>query len=127
MANESPPNPKRAAFIFLIFVILFAWLGAIDGRPVWFGFAVLFLWLAVWAFLRTRRPRLDLTLELVGGLVLVGVGAITIWDREALLAMDSIPARSAGPLLVYVGAPVLILSGAFYAIRSAVRLAGRRS
>ena len=124
-SGQAPLKRGRAVAIFMLFTTLLAFFGAVERDVFWFAFAALFLWLAVFAALRSRTRRLDQVLELSGGLVLFGVGVVMIWDREAVAAMAA-AGRDRSVSFLYVLAPALIVAGIFYATRSATRLFGRR-
>lgn len=111
----------RAVVIFMLFTTLLVFFGVVERHAFWFAFAALFSWLAVFAALRSRTRRLDQALELSGGLILLAVGVIMIWDREAVAAMAA-AGRDRSVLFLYVLAPVLIVAGIFYTTRSATRL-----
>lgn len=124
-SGEAQLKRGRAVAIFMLFAALLVFFGLVERHAFWFAFASLFLWLAVFAAFRSRTRRLDQALEISGGVVLLGVGAVIIWDREAVAAMAA-AGRDRSVLFLYVVAPAFIVAGIFYAIRSATRFFGRR-
>lgn len=133
-ANEGavatkPVSLGRRVFGAVVFVLLAALcviLGMVEGGMYPYGFAGLFLWLALFAIVpRGRNPFVDSVVELIGGLVLFVAGVLTILDREEVREMAA-AGRDRSFLIIWIVAPILILGGFFYTLRNLARLARTR-
>ncbi len=102
-------------------------LGRAEDSIAMFAFAALFVWLSLFSLVpRGRSERHDAVIEAVGGLVLVASGALAIVDRDAVSEIAG-AGRDESFSLLYVAAPICIISGIFFTLRGARRAFSRGS
>ena len=128
MATKPVSRGRRifGAVVFVLLAGVCVILGIAEGDLYPFGFAALFLWLAIFGMVpRGRNPFVDSVVELIGGLVLFVAGVLTIFEREEVREMAE-AGRDRSFLILWIVAPALIVGGLFYALRNLARLARTR-
>lgn len=128
--SPEPVSLGRRLFAVTVFVLMAGVcviLALIEGGTYPYGYAALFVWLAVFAGVqRGRNARLDNVLEFVGGAVLFVAGFLTILERDAVRDMAE-AGRDRRFLLIWIVAPALIVGGLFYTLRGLSRILRSRA